>query len=127
MIVITEHLKLYGSKVTLLIGSREEEREYLNKRYKLKDDEYDPNFVGTTYQLLDSSGRKLGIFVWMPSFNWLISDYTTLCHECVHVAYKIAQNANLPYSTENNENIAYLCDYFFSCFLRKLFKIKNKK
>lgn len=129
MIAIKEKIELYEHNFTLLIGSHEEEREYLLKYHNCKDDlEDDPNHGAVFYDICEKGTQaKTHSFIWMPKFIFSIEDYKSLMHECVHAAYSLCGSCNLPVTPDNNENLAYISSYLFARFLDKLTKLDKKK
>lgn len=78
----------------LFIGSKRKLRNHLKSKEGI-DIQQDPAFEesfksasGLTFPCVDSDGASF-VVVWMPRFEWSVTDLETLSHECLHASVMV--------------------------------------
>ncbi len=115
---------IYGIGTILFLGTWKQFQIYIKRKYKVELE--DNNTAG---KFLSIEDPKIGFFthyIWMPKFNWLISEQDTLCHECIHATFDTMKRCNIPFTCDNNEAFAYLNSYYYSGLLLAL-NVEYKK
>ena len=123
----------------LFIGSRGRLRNHLLKTEGLdlrKDpgfDEFFSGVSGVTFPCTDGAGCGF-VVVWMPKFDWSLTDIETLSHECLHAAVMVMRMSGQKpriFSTKDecavdDEGLAYRQSSMLSAMLTELAKRQQK-
>lgn len=122
---------IYGDESVLFIGSPQRLKSYLLKHYKYNDispEEYTGKAAQVIFLIHERDGHACNI-VWMPSFAFLTENYSSLAHECVHIAMRRLSDVGIKIERDNDEALAYLVDFYFYKFLSELTEeyYKNEK
>lgn len=66
-------------------------------------------------------------YIWLRSFSWKVTDYSTLAHEILHASFNVLNSAGIKMDFENQEAGAYYFDYLYSTAIRQLLKKWNRR
>lgn len=117
----------------LFIGSKRKLRNYLKSKEGI-DIKQDPVFEesfngvgGLTFPCVDADGASF-VVVWMPKFEWSVTDLETLDHECLHASVMVMRmSGERPkiFSSKDDtevddEGLAYRQSSMFASMLKNL-------
>jgi hypothetical protein len=99
-------IPIYGATFSIVFtNDKEKLYKYLNKEFEIND------IYGTTYW--SYKNKKQNIVVVYNFWNDT-TDIThgVISHECLHACYMLSESRNLNISYDNDENVAYMLQWF---------------
>lgn len=97
----------------LFVGSKNRLKTHLKSKIDVdisKDNEFSEAFKGVsglTFPCNDSDGVNY-VVIWMPRFEWSVTDMETLSHECLHAAVMVMRMSGVKakiFSSKNETDV----------------------
>jgi hypothetical protein len=122
---------LFRTTLFIFIGSPEEVRKYLKRKWKSYIDEDDDltgsivdQAAGTTFILGNSSDLKQMGCIWLLSFDGGIFDISILQHELLHWIFTTLSETGITHSPDSEECYTYMLEYYTRQIYKELVKRK---
>lgn len=121
---------VFRTTLFLFIGSPEEVRAYLKKKWQshIDDDDDLTDCVmgeawGTSFSLSKDEGQPERLCIWLQKFDGTVDDLAILQHELLHWILKAMNDSGVFLHTKSEEVFTYMTEYY----TRELYKALIKK
>lgn len=114
---------IYRASLTCLFNyTWEEWQSYIAKHKHPKEPDIEGDgrdYSGMFAQIRNKEGLQCFV-LWMPHFDWYISDQACLTHELVHYIHSLFEAKQIPVRYGNDETFAYAFEHYHKAILEKL-------
>lgn len=117
---------VYDIPIYFFIGTLSDCGNFIFQKFKVTVN-IDEDSLGRFFSFSNPKNRRRVHVIWLPKYIRDIDSHTALSHECLHAAVETLSNRGVPINRDGDEALAYLHEFYYSAFLKKLERKGKKK